>query len=108
MEATRIYRTKVTVSVKGGKRIAVVMDLYRLPPEEKGYPEGYKFSWIAFDPNEPSNRVLFDVHPPKGPHLHIDQDTVGVPFDWKGLAEAENFFMAKIQERFGEFTEENE
>jgi hypothetical protein len=54
------------------------------------------------------NRVLFDVHPPKGPHIHIDQDPDGVPYEWKGLKEAEEFFENKIQERFGEFTEENE
>jgi hypothetical protein len=108
MKASRIYHTKVTVTVEGGKRIAVAMDLYKLPPEEKGYPDGYKFSWIAYDPVDPLNRVLFDVHPPKGPHVHIDRDSIGAPYEWNGLAAAEKFFIAKVQERFGKFTEENE
>lgn len=86
----------------------VAMDLYKLPSEAEGYPEGYKFSWIAFDPEEPSNRVLFDSHPPKGPHIHIDEEKIGVPYEWKGLDEAQTFFEAKIQERFGDFSEENE
>jgi hypothetical protein len=108
MKATLVYSDKVTVTVKGQRRISVVMDLYKLPSAQSGYPEGYKFSWIAFDPQNPSQRVLFDVHPPKGPHLHIDGDLEGTPYSWTGLKDAEEFFLAKIQERFGEITEEEE
>jgi hypothetical protein len=74
--------------------------------DKKGFPEGYRFSWIAFDPLEPGPRILFDCHAPKGPHLHVDGDPVGVPYQWISLAEAEKFFFAKVQERFGMFVKE--
>ena len=108
MKAALVYSTKITITVKSKRRISVVMDLYKLPFSQSGYPEGYKFSWIAFDPQNPTERVLFDVHPPKGPHLHIDEDPKGVPYKWNGIKEAEEFFLEKIQERFGEITEEDE
>jgi colanic acid/amylovoran biosynthesis glycosyltransferase len=37
-----------------------------------------------------------------------DGDAEGTPYSWRGLKEAEEFFFAKIQERFGEITEEDE
>ena len=85
-----------------------MMDLYKLPSNQSGYPEGYKFSWIAFDPKKPMERVLLDVHPPKGPHLHIDDDPQGIPFEWTSIKAAEEFFIAKIEERFGEIVEDEE
>ena len=108
MDAILVYSIKVTVTVKGGKRITVVMDLFKLSSAQSGYPEGYKFSWIAFDPKNPLERVLFDTHPPKGPHLHLDDDPIGIPYAWVGLREAQEFFLAKVQEHFGEITEEDE
>ena len=77
------------------------MDLYKLPEKAKGYPDGLKFSLIAFDADRPNKRVLVDVHPPKGPHIHFDEDSQGVPFEWKGYAEAERLFFQAAIKHFG-------
>lgn len=87
--------------------MVVVMDLYKLPEgHTKSFPEGYRFSWIAFDSDDDRERVLFDCHHPKGPHVHIDDDTDGKPFDWTTLDEAYELFFLTIRQRFGDFNEE--
>lgn len=82
------------------------MDLFRLAEAKAGFPDGYRFSWIAFDSDNPASRVLFDCHPPKGPHIHIDGDKDGLPYEWNGLEEAERFFRRKLKEHFGELKED--
>ena len=82
------------------------MDLYQLPHgHPESFPEGYKFSWTAFIPDG-DGRVLFDCHPPKGPHMHIDGDIEGTPFRWVSPENAYDLFFEKIKELFGEFKEE--
>jgi hypothetical protein len=44
--------------------------------------------------------VLFDSHPPKGIHFHIDGDDAGVAFVWKSLGEAEQMFFEKVRRHF--------
>lgn len=107
MDATRIYRNRFSVACEGDRIVTIYMDLFHVPGgHEKGLPEGYKFSWIAFDPLEAGARILFDCHPPKGPHLHVDADPVGVPYQWESLEAAEKFFFGKVQERFGKLLKE--
>ena len=80
------------------------MDVYRLPKgHPETFPDGYRFSWIAYDSEKETNRVLFDCHHPKGPHFHIDHDPEGQPFEWKSLEAAYDLFFEKIRERFGDF-----
>ena len=75
MEAQKIYSNRFSITCKNGLVLAVFMDLYKLPEgHHDSFPEGYKFSWIAFDPENPSKQVLLDCHVPKGPHFHTDQD----------------------------------
>ncbi len=84
------------------------MDLFQIPePERKNYPEGYRFSWIAFDAEDPEERVLFDCHPPKGPHIHVDGEPEFL-FKWKSLEQSEALFFEKVQEKFGAFRSEEE
>lgn len=107
MDATRIYRNKFSIGCEGDRTVTIYMDLFHVPGgQEKGLPEGYKFSWIALDPSDSEARILFDCHPPKGPHLHVDSEKVGVPYQWVSLDEAEKFFFDKVQERFGKFIKE--
>ena len=83
------------------------MDLYKIPSEQVAdFPGGHRFSWIAFDPEEASQRVLFDSHPPKGPHIHVDGDQDGEPFQWVSVDAAKALFLERIQQHFGEFAEE--
>ena len=102
-----IYRNKYAIACENERSVTIYMDLFHVSGgHEKGLPEGYKFSWIAFDLLEPGPRILFDSHAPKGPHLHVDSDPVGVPYQWVSLDEAEKFFFDKVQERFGKFVKE--
>lgn len=109
MDAKKLFEERFTIQLTNGKTIVVFMDLYQLTEQRsKFFPEGYKFSWIAFDIDNPEHRVLFDCHPPKGPHVHIDGDPKGMPFEWKGLEIAQTFFFKKVKERFGPFMDEEE
>jgi hypothetical protein len=104
VKATEIFKRQFEVTCKGGKTVVVFMDLYKLPKGyPKSFPEGYKFSWIAYDPDDESAKVLFDCHPPKGPHVHVDNDKDGEAFDWKNLDDAYELFFAKVREKFGDF-----
>lgn len=103
-KATKLLSRRFEIRCQKERQIVVFMDLYLLPDgHSEIFPEGYKFSWIAFDPDHETERVLFDCHSPKGPHVHIDGDS-GEPFKWSTLEAAYEHFFAKIRERFGEFT----
>ncbi len=53
-------------------------------------------------------RVLFDCHPPKGPHIHIDDDQEGISLEWKRLDDTRVKFFAEVLKlkKFGEFLSE--
>ena len=106
MKAVLLQKSKTTMTVSSGRIIAIYADTFQLPGKDLSSWNAYRFSWIAFDPDETSARVLFDCHEPKGPHWHIDSDEVGQPFTWTGLKEAEEFFFQKVEERFGEIIKE--
>jgi hypothetical protein len=75
VEAELLFERKFEITTKAGLPVVIFMDLYKLPKgAKKDYPEGYKFSWIAFDSENEAKRVLFDCHTKKGPHLHLDGD----------------------------------
>ncbi len=78
------------------------MDLYKLEEASEVDGSAFRFSWIAFDPDNPMRRVLFDSHPPKGPHFHIDEDPSGQPFIWESVDAAIQLFQDKITAHFGE------
>lgn len=106
MEAEQLFRHKFEITTKAGNPIVIFMDLYRLPRgAKKEYPERFKFSWIAFDPDNSARRVLFDCHGDKGPHRHLDDDEEGAPFDWKGLDSAIELFFATVRNHLGDFDE---
>ncbi len=108
-KATRIFSKQFELRCANDRTIVVFMDLYKLPNGHPlSFPEGYRFSWIAFDPSDETAKVLFDCHEPKGPHIHVDSDSTGVPFEWRSLDDAYAFFFAKVRQRFGEFTQEEE
>jgi hypothetical protein len=78
------------------------MEVHKIDePEGQKYPDGLRFGWIAFDRLEKNKSVLFDCHPPKGAHYHINGEQPGTPFEWKGLDEAMDFFWSKVWEHFG-------
>ena len=77
------------------------MELFKIHGENAlDYPEGYRVGWIAFDSDQLEKRVLFDSHPPKGIHFHIDGDEVGVGFAWESLSHCRGKFLKMICHHF--------
>lgn len=108
-KAIKIFSRRFKITCKNREMVVVFMDLYKLADDRAGVsPEGYRFSWIAFDPEDESTRVLFDCHPPKGPHIHVDGDREGTPFEWRSLDEAQALFFEKVAEKFGAIAEEDD
>jgi hypothetical protein len=65
---------------KTGKTIIVMMKLRRFLNNQRiEYPESLKINWIAYNEDDPNERVLFDNHHGKGLHYHIDKDKLGIP-----------------------------
>lgn len=107
MKAELVFKRKFAVTTRAGRRIVVFADLYRLPkPEKKSGAEKFKFSWIAFDSENESRRVLMDCHEPKGPHIHFDDDKDGQVFRWTGIDAAWVMFFDTIRSHFGDLIEE--
>ncbi len=101
MKATLVNRRRFVAFSRSGKPIIVEMELFRIHGKEAAFhPEGYRLGWIAFDPEQPERRVLFDSHPPKGAHFHVDQDEVGISFVWKSLPKAEAMFFEMVCRHF--------
>lgn len=103
MKAEPIFKRKFSITTKSGIVVVIFMDLYRLPRSaRKEYPEGYKFSWIAYDLDKEEKRILFDCHDLKGPHTHLDGEKTGKPFRWTSLDAATTLFFKTIKEHFGD------
>lgn len=107
MKAVLLFELRRLFETDTGKTVVMEMDLYELPNVSATgeLSTRYKFSWIAFDQESPSMRVLFDCHAPKGMHFHIDDEKEGQSFDCASISEAIQFFRAKVTERFGELRE---
>lgn len=96
--ATLIMRRSASIEYENGQIVSIRMDLFSIP--ENTGAESYRFGWIAFDFSDPDRSVLFDNHPPKGPHFHTrGQET---SFEWKGVAHALKLFVELVTEEFGE------
>ena len=105
MKAILLYQRKRQFLTKSGRAVVIHMDLFEIPGKAKeSFPGGYKFSWIAFDANDSEKQILFDSHPPKGPHFHIDQEKDGVSFVWTSIDDSEALFFKMVTDKFGEFT----
>jgi hypothetical protein len=101
MKATLVNRRKFVVFNRTGRPVVIEMELFTIKGKESAYyPEGYRIGWIAFDPESPEKRVLFDSHPPKGIHFHIDGDDEGVALVWRSLAETEQMFFDRVCHHF--------
>jgi hypothetical protein len=101
MKAKLIDRRRFVVFNRSGRAVQVVMDLFKIQGKDaRQHPDGFRFSWIAFDPENPERRVLFDSYPPKGPHFHIDGDEVGVSEEWSSLEAAYRKFFRNAARHF--------
>jgi hypothetical protein len=104
MKASLIFQNKFTRALASGKVLVVFMDLYQLPVKRgrpAKFPSDFKFSWIAFDSEMPTNRVLLDCHKDKGAHIHFDAQELDREVVVSSVDEAEKLFYELIAERFG-------
>ncbi|KLL01717.1 MAG: hypothetical protein MRERC_10c037 [Mycoplasmataceae bacterium RC_NB112A] len=60
------------------------------------FPQGYKFSWIAY------NVKILKKNIRENRFIDILNDREGF-FEWVSVDETEKLFLAKIRERFGHF-----
>jgi hypothetical protein len=101
MKATLLFESHQLFVTKSGGTVEIHMDLYKVECSA-GHPGSeFRFSWIAFDSDNPMRRVLFDSHPPKGPHFHVDNDSKGQPFAWVSIPDAIQLFRKTVEEHFG-------
>ncbi len=109
MKAVLLFESHRLFRAISDRIVVMKMDLYELELLEteaiSDSSSRYRFSWIAFDQEDPEMRVLFDSHLPKGPHFHIDGDQDGQPFAWFSIQDAIQFFHTKVTEHFGELSE---
>jgi hypothetical protein len=66
--------------MSSGKKIFIEIKLLKLATDKPEFPQGYKFKWLAFNRDSPSERVLIDNHTGKGPHYH--ENGTEVFFTW--------------------------
>lgn len=107
MRGNLLYKTQAEFATDRGFQIRIYMDLFEIdaPSNPQAlFLDRFKFSWIAYDTNNPSRRILVDCHEPFGIHLHIDQQP-HLPFEAKTLDDASGFFMEKVVEHFGAIKE---
>lgn len=98
MKATRITYKKLSFILESGEELFVILDVFKIPPpEDQKFPDGFKFSFLAFNEENPDDKVLLDCHPPKKPHFH-DKDG---EFEWTGIDAAIDLFWEKVEIKFG-------
>ena len=103
MESRLVFQREKTLETAAGHIIRIKMKLWQLSePYGTEFPQGYKFSWIAYNVKNPQREyVLIDNHKGKELHYHIDDQEEF--FKWVSIDETEKLFLAKVQERFGYF-----
>lgn len=105
MKARLIFKVRDSVALKFGGRLTINMDLYQINDEHLGFERAYTFSWIAFDPKDPDNRVLMDQHSEKPCHLHLDGLEINLDPSPLNLDEAIKIFWNEVRKHFGELLE---
>ena len=110
VKAEKLLEHRQLFKTNDEKIVIIEMDLFKINDKKQfeHLPDGYKFSWIAYLDSDRDVRILFDSHPPKGPHYHIDSDKEGVPFKWTGLSDMRRLFLDMIEKRFGPLIELDE
>ena len=90
------------------KIITIATDLWLVPePQREFYPDGLKFGWIAFNDDNPEEKLLIDYNPKKGFHYHLDDQPI-VKLEWISLEHSQQLFMKMVKEKFGEISQELE
>ena len=101
MKAELVSHLDFTFSVLNLEdRLRVIVIVWKIPlPEGEKYPQGLKFSLIAFLISNPEDSILVDCHPPKGPHFHMNGLETNI--EWVGFDETEKLFWQLVGSKFG-------
>ena len=97
------YQRQDEFLMSSGKKIFIEVILLKLEIIKPEFPHGFKFKWIAFNRDNPNERVLFDNHVGKGPHWHENGHQEF--FTWISRQHAQQLFYQKIIEKFGNFVQ---
>ena len=87
--------------MSSGKKVFIEVILLKLETDKPEFPEGYKFKWIAFNRDNPNERVLFDNHTGKKPHYH--ENGTEVFFTWISRKHTQQMFYKMVVKKFGNF-----
>ena len=88
-----IYKHKAKIQ----KKYILELSIWKIPDKER-YPDGIKYSLICLDINT-ENKILFDNHYPKGPHIHINEEEI--KYDYVDENKLVDDFSKIIFEHFG-------
>ncbi len=100
MKATRITYKKLSFLLDSGEDLFIIIDIFKIPPpEDLKFPDGYKFSFVAFTKKNTLDQVRLDCHPPKKPHFHEGEKEF--EFEWTGIDAALDLFWKKVEKKFG-------
>lgn len=87
--------------MSSGKKIFIEVEVLKLATDKPEFPQGFKFKWLAFDRDKPSEKILFDNHTGKKPHYHIDKKEKF--FTWKSRKDTQQMFYQEIIKKWGNF-----
>jgi len=84
-----------------GKVITVIMKVRQFTEETRQeFPEGYKINWIAYDEENPTQRIILDNHHGKNLHWHDNKKEENFS-EWVSLEETKKLFWKRIIAKFG-------
>ncbi len=98
------YQSLSFLTQNSNELLRVIIEVWKIhPPEGDNYPDGMRFSIVAFLDSHPDDAIIVDCHPPKGPHFHIDgKEEI---FEWKDMNQTEELFWNLVEKKFGSIKE---
>lgn len=70
-------------------------------PSWLDFPHKFCFSWVAFNAENPFERVLIDCHSPKGVHIHLDEKGKEISISASTIEEVKSIFCQEVFIKFG-------
>lgn len=105
MKSIQLFEVRRIVRTVSGRRLSIFMDLWEVKKPQRGlFLDWYRLSWIAFDLDEPDQKILIDAHPPKGIHMHVNEQNAQ-ELVLQTLENALEFFRERVEEKFGKLEE---
>lgn len=96
-----ISSERLTFLTVTGKTIVIIMKVRQLiQATRQEFPQGYKLNWIAYNQENPSERIVLDNHLGKGLHWHEDEKEESF-LEWVSLEETKKLFWKRIITKFG-------